>query len=98
MLNTAIKAARTAGAIINRASLDLERLQVNSKAPNDFVTEVDHAAEAAVIETLLSAYPGHGILAEESGAARGAQWWSGPVSHETHRRGDIQRRRRSPAW
>jgi myo-inositol-1(or 4)-monophosphatase len=66
MLNTAIKAARTAGAIINRASLDLERVQVNSKAPNDFVTEVDHAAEAAIIDTLLTAYPGHGILAEES--------------------------------
>src|SRR4029453_11759727 len=73
MLNIAIKAARAAGAIINRAALDLERLQVNSKAPNDFVTEVDHAAEAAIIETLLSAYPGHGILAEESGTARGAR-------------------------
>jgi len=73
MLNTAVKAARTAGAIINRASLDLERLQVNSKAPNDFVTEVDHAAEAAIIDTLLTAYPGHGILAEESGSARGAR-------------------------
>jgi len=73
MLNIAIKAARSAGAIINRASLDLDRLQVNTKAPNDFVTEVDHAAEAAIIDTLLSAYPGHGILAEESGTARGAR-------------------------
>jgi myo-inositol-1(or 4)-monophosphatase len=73
MLNIAIKAARAAGAIINRASLDLERLQVNTKAPNDFVTEVDHAAEAAIIDTLLGAYPGHGILAEESGSARGAR-------------------------
>jgi myo-inositol-1(or 4)-monophosphatase len=73
MLNIAIKAARAAGAIINRASLDLERVQVNSKAPNDFVTEVDHAAEAAIIDTLLAAYPGHGILAEESGSARGAR-------------------------
>ena len=73
MLNIAIKAARGAGAIINRASLDLDRLQVNTKAPNDFVTEVDHAAEASIIETLLSAYPGHGILAEESGSAKGAK-------------------------
>ncbi|HEY2187959.1 MAG TPA: inositol monophosphatase family protein [Caldimonas sp.] len=73
MLNIATKAARAAGAIINRASLDLERLQVNTKAPNDFVTEVDHAAEAAIIDTLLAAYPGHGILAEESGSARGAR-------------------------
>ena len=73
MLNTAVKAARAAGAIINRASLDLDRLQVNTKAPNDFVTEVDHAAEAAIIDILLAAYPGHGILAEESGSSRGAR-------------------------
>jgi len=73
MLNIAIKAARAAGAIINRASLDLDLLKVNTKSPNDFVTEVDQAAEQAVIETLLAAYPGHGILAEESGRAHGAK-------------------------
>src|SRR3954467_9601742 len=73
MLNIAIKAARSAGAIINRASLDLDLLKVNTKAPNDFVTEVDHAAEATIIDTLLGAYPGHGILAEESGRTRGAR-------------------------
>jgi hypothetical protein len=73
MLNTAIKAARGAGAIINRASLDLDLLKVNTKAPNDFVTEVDTKAEGLIIETLLGAYPGHGILAEESGRAHGAK-------------------------
>jgi myo-inositol-1(or 4)-monophosphatase len=73
MLNTAIKAARAAGAIINRASLDLERLQVTAKSHNDFVTEVDQAAEEIIIETLLTAYPGHGILAEESGSEYGAK-------------------------
>jgi myo-inositol-1(or 4)-monophosphatase len=73
MLNIAIKAARTAGAIINRASLDVDTLKVNTKAPNDFVTEVDHAAEQAIIDTLLTAYPGHGILAEESGRSLGAK-------------------------
>jgi len=73
MLNIAIKAARSAGAIINRASMDLDLLKVNTKSPNDFVTEVDHAAEAIIIETLLGAYPGHGILAEESGRAHGAK-------------------------
>ena len=72
MLNIAVKAARTAGAIINRASLDIDLVKINTKAPNDFVTEVDHAAEAAIIETLLGAYPGHGILAEESGSSHGA--------------------------
>ena len=73
MLNTAVKAARAAGNVINRASMDLDRLKVNTKAPNDFVTEVDHAAENIIIETLLGAYPGHAILAEESGRARGAK-------------------------
>ena len=73
MLNIAIKAARAAGAIINRASLDVERLTVTSKAHNDFVTEVDQAAENVIISTLLEAYPGHGILAEESGSEYGAK-------------------------
>jgi myo-inositol-1(or 4)-monophosphatase len=73
MLNIAIKAARAAGAIINRASLDIERLQVVSKSHNDFVTEVDKAAEDVIIATVLEAYPGHGILAEESGRTHGAK-------------------------
>ena len=89
MLNIAIKAARSAGAIINRASLDLDLLKVNTKAPNDFVTEVDHAAEAAIIDTLLGAYPGHGILAEESGRSRGAraseyEWIIDPLDGTTN--------------
>lgn len=71
MLNVAIKAARAAGALINRASLDLDTLRVGAKQTNDFVTEVDHAAEAAIIETLLGAYPEHGIWAEESGRREG---------------------------
>jgi myo-inositol-1(or 4)-monophosphatase len=73
MLNTAIKAARTAGGIINQASRDLDLIKVNTKGPNDFVTEVDQMAERAIIDTLLSAYPGHGILAEESGRTHGAK-------------------------
>jgi len=67
MLNVAVKAARRAGTVINRASLNLERLQVDRKQHNDFVTEVDKAAEAAIIETLSEAYPTHGFLAEETG-------------------------------
>lgn len=69
MLNTAVKAARRAGAIINRASLDLDLLRIGKKAPNDFVTEVDRSAEAAIIEILSKAYPDHDFLAEETGTA-----------------------------
>lgn len=67
MLNTAVKAARRAGNIINRASMDLDRLSVSRKAPRDFVTDTDTAAEQAIIEILQTAYPDHAILAEESG-------------------------------
>ena len=69
MLNTAVKAARKAGQIINRASLDLDLVRVASKGRSDFVTEVDRAAEDAIIATLKTAYPQHDILAEESGAS-----------------------------
>ena len=69
MLNTAVKAARRGATVINRASFDLDRIKVNDKGHNDFVTEVDHAAEQAIVEVLLNAYPDHAILAEESGAS-----------------------------
>lgn len=69
MINTAVKAARRAAAVINRASFDLDRVIVNEKQHNDFVTDVDRAAEEAIIEVLKNAYPDHGFLAEESGAS-----------------------------
>lgn len=88
-LNIAVKAARRAGSVINRATLDLDILQVRAKQPNDFVTEVDRAAEEAIIETILEAYPEHGILAEESGSAAGNpesefQWIIDPLDGTTN--------------
>ena len=71
MLNVAVKAARAAGAIINRAALDVEAVRISQKQVNDFVTEVDLASEAIILETLLTAFPHHGILAEESGSTQG---------------------------
>ncbi len=68
MLSTAVKAARRAGSIINRGARDLDRLTITTKGPKDFVSEVDRAAEAAIVETLLATYPDHAILAEEGTA------------------------------
>ncbi|MBK6630424.1 MAG: inositol monophosphatase [Betaproteobacteria bacterium] len=68
-LSIAIKAARRAGGIINRASRDVELIKVSAKRDKDFVTEVDKAAEEAIIGVLKEAYPEHAILAEESGAS-----------------------------
>ncbi len=86
MLNTAVKAALRAGKIINRAGLDLDLLNVRSKRENDFVSEVDQTAEQAIIETLLSAYPKHAVLAEESGAAGDSeyQWVIDPLDGTTN--------------
>lgn len=67
MLTIAVKAARRAGSIINRASLNLDVLTIKHKTFNDLVSEVDSAAEQAIIEVLKDAYPEHAILAEESG-------------------------------
>lgn len=67
-LNIALKAARRAANIINRASLELERLHIERKKHNDFVTEIDRAAEDAIVSTLREVYPDYAILAEESGA------------------------------
>ena len=78
LLNTAVKAARRAGSIINRAGLDRGGLEVRAKAKNDFVTQVDRAAEAAIIDILRKAYPDHAILGEESGdlpSAKGEYRW-----------------------
>lgn len=85
-LNIAIKAARRAGSIINRATLDLDLVKVSAKRHNDFVTEVDKAAEAAIIEILREAYPEHAILAEESGASGESEntWIIDPLDGTTN--------------
>jgi len=71
MLNIAVKAARRAGSIINRAALDRTQLEIRSKRANDFVTQVDKAAESAIIDIVRQAYPDHAVLGEESGALEG---------------------------
>ena len=87
MLNIAVRAARKAGSVINRATLDGASLQVRSKRANDFVTRVDGAAEEAVIDIVRKAYPDHGFLAEESGSAGGdaeTVWIIDPIDGTTN--------------
>ncbi len=86
MLNTAVKAARRAGSVINRAARDIDAVTVTTKRRNDFVTEIDKAAEEAVIEVLRKAYPDHAILAEESGASGKSEyeWIIDPIDGTTN--------------
>jgi len=87
MLNIAVKAARRAGSVINRAVLE-GGLEVRAKNRNDYVTQVDRAAEGAIIDVIRRAYPEHGFLAEESGATAGARpdyrWIIDPLDGTTN--------------
>lgn len=67
LLTTAVKAARRAGKVIMRYASQLDRLNVENKGRNDFVSQVDREAEAGIIDVLHRAYPDHAIQAEESG-------------------------------
>lgn len=67
MINIALRAARRAGDRIVRASDELERLEVQSKGVNDFVSEVDLEAEREIVYHLHKAWPDHAILGEETG-------------------------------
>jgi myo-inositol-1(or 4)-monophosphatase len=86
MLNIAVKAARRAGTIINRATRNLDIIAVKEKAAKDFVSDVDREAEQAIIRTLREAYPDHSILAEESGASGDSehQWIIDPLDGTTN--------------
>lgn len=68
LLNTAIKAARRGGDLAARQLKRLGELKIESKGANDFVTQVDRAAEEQIIESIREYYPDHAFLAEESGA------------------------------
>ena len=86
MLNIAVRAARRAGDLMVRHLNQLDSLQIDEKGRNDFVTQIDHGAERAIIEVILDHYPDHSILAEESGAAgsHAYQWIIDPLDGTTN--------------
>jgi myo-inositol-1(or 4)-monophosphatase len=86
LLNIAIGAARRAGDVIVRSLDRVGALVVSEKGRNDFVSEVDRAAEQVLIATIRKAYPSHGFLAEESGASPGDDytWVIDPLDGTTN--------------
>ena len=46
---------------------EIEKLQVSTKGPADFVSAADKRTEKIIIEELLKAHPNYGILSEEIG-------------------------------
>ncbi|HZW60227.1 MAG TPA: inositol monophosphatase family protein, partial [Woeseiaceae bacterium] len=67
LLNVAVMAAHRGGDTLVRSLKKLDRIKVEEKGRNDFVSEADRVAERAVIDVIHKHYPAHAILAEESG-------------------------------
>lgn len=67
LLNVAVMAAHRGGDTLIRSLNKLDRVKVELKGRNDFVSEIDRAAERAVIDVIHKHYPDHAVLAEESG-------------------------------
>ena len=65
MLNIAIRAARRAGNVIAKNYERRDDIQTSKKGINDYVTSVDKAAEAEIIEIIQKSYPDHTIISEE---------------------------------
>ncbi|MBM4219250.1 MAG: inositol monophosphatase [Gammaproteobacteria bacterium] len=86
LLNIAVGAARRAGDVIVRSLDRVGALAVSEKGRNDFVSEVDRAAEQVLIAAIRKAYPAHGFLAEESGAQAGDDytWVIDPLDGTTN--------------
>jgi myo-inositol-1(or 4)-monophosphatase len=84
--NIAVRAARQAGKLLLRYYGQVDVKSVSEKGRNDFVSEVDRAAEAAIIDVIRKAYPNHAILAEESGETAGNdfQWIIDPLDGTTN--------------
>lgn len=68
-LNIAVSAAHTAGELLRRQFRDVSSIPVTKKARHDYVSEVDHACEAAIVREISHYFPDHAFLGEEGGAS-----------------------------
>jgi myo-inositol-1(or 4)-monophosphatase len=86
MLNIAVRAARSAGELIQRASQNIHGLTIDHKGRNDYASEVDRMAEQEIIRQIRTAFPDHAILAEESGEHQGNDyvWVIDPLDGTTN--------------
>lgn len=71
MQTIAVRAARAAGQTIIRAFAELDKVEVTAKGINDYVSNVDIEAEAAITYQIRKSYPDHTIVGEENGENQG---------------------------
>lgn len=83
-----MRAARSAGSVIARAFENSDKIEIEAKGSNDFVTNIDLEAEQVIIDTLLKSYPDHSIVSEERGVITGKnpdyQWIIDPLDGTTN--------------
>jgi myo-inositol-1(or 4)-monophosphatase len=72
LMRVALRAAHESADILRSRWKHLS--SIATKGPNDLVTDADIASEKAILRTIRSVYPQHGIVAEESGAHPGSFW------------------------
>ena len=87
-LNIMIKAAEKASKILIRDFGELEKLQVSSKGPTDFVTSSDKKVEKIIIEELSKSRKKFSILSEEIGEIKNSDinnvWIIDPIDGTTN--------------
>ena len=87
-LNIMIKAAEKASKILIRDFGELEKLQVSSKGPSDFVTNSDKKVEKIIIEELTKSRKKFSVLSEEIGEIKNSDkdnyWIIDPIDGTTN--------------
>lgn len=87
MTTMALRAARKGAEIIEKSLQHRDRIVIEEKSQNDYVTEVDKAVEKEIIYHLKRAYPEHNFLGEESGEVDNNsdyQWLIDPIDGTTN--------------
>jgi len=71
ILDHAIRTAKKAGTLVLKEQR--KTLRISKKGIRDLVTNADKASEKLIIKEIKSAYPSHGIIAEESHSTKDLQ-------------------------
>ena len=87
MLSIAIEAAKDAGRYLKFSVGKVRSVEVKQGEERNLVSEIDKTSEAKIIRTIKQHYPGHAILAEESGASSATsdyKWVIDPLDGTTN--------------
>ncbi len=88
MLTIAIEAAQTAGRFLQLNLGKVREIQQKAGQEKNLVTEIDKRSEEIIIDIIHKHFPGHDILAEESGRTKGKtsdyRWIIDPLDGTTN--------------